>query len=285
MLRRIGWPVVMLLLTLSCAPVDAPRLKMPPPFTSTPDEEKNVDRLLARWEQWNAGVKTFDCRFKRWVYDSVFGRPDQPKYVDLGTIKYAAPDHSLVWIDQTENAGKQVPIEDARAEHWAFDGKSIFECSHAKRQIIERKLPPDSQGTNLVDGPLGFTFPIALFSPVFGPLARPFPFDAKAKALKEHYYVRQIAPPDGGHDEIVLEAYPRPSGPVCTFQKLQLICRASDMSPVAMKIVQVNGKNYVAYQFFDIVVNAPSTPSGDDPFHPAVPQGWQKVVNDLPAGP
>ena len=280
MMRRIGWTVVILLLVASCAPVKT--VKLPPPFKSTPDEEKNVDRLLARWEQWNAGVKTFDCRFKRWVYDAVFGRADQPKYVDLGTIKYAAPDHGLYRIDTTEKDGNQSPIDDARAEHWAFDGKSIFECNHVKRQIIERKLPPDFQGTNLVDGPLGFAFPAGLFSSVFGGLARPYPFDAKAKPLKEHYYLRETTPPDARHDEIWLEAYPRSSGLLCAFQKLQLIFRASDMSPVAIKIVQLNGKDSVVYQFFNIAVNASSTPPGDDPFHPALPHGWQKIAEEPP---
>ena len=53
--------------------------------------------------------------------------------------------------------------------------------------------------------------------------------------------------------------------------------RASDMSPFAMKITQPNGKDYVVYQFYDIVVNSPQKPS-DDPFHPALPKGWEKTV-------
>jgi TIGR03009 family protein len=277
-MQRIGWAIAILLLAASCAPVRTTSLRLPPPFRSTPDQEKNVDRLLARWEQWNAGVKTFDCRFKRWVYDTAFNKADVPKFVDLGTIKYAAPDHGLFRIDGTEKDGVECAIEDARAEHWVFDGKSLIECNYVKRQIIERRLPPDLQGTNLADGPLGFAFPAGMFSSVFGPLARPFPLDARAKEFKEHYYIRQIAPPDGQQDHICLEAYPRPSRLVSAFQKVQLICQASDMSPVAMKIVQANGKDYVAYQFFDVAVNASSTPSGDDPFHPAVPRGWQKTV-------
>jgi len=277
MMRRIGWPVAILLLTASCAPVKTVKLSLP--FKSTPDEEKNVDRLLARWEQWNAGVKTFDCQFKRWVYDTVFGRPDQPKSVDLGSIKYAAPDRGLYRIDKTEQDGKEVPIEDARAEHWAFDGKSIIECNHVKQQIIEHKLPPNFQGTKLVDGPLAFAFPAGVFSSIFGAPARPYPFAAKAKELKEQFYIREITPPAARRTEIWLEAYPRSSRIAAAFQKLQLIFRASDMSPYAMKMVQPNGKDYIVYQFFAVAVNSPPPPPGDDPFHPAVPRGWQKIAD------
>ena len=48
---------VLLLLLASCA--STPASKPPVPFRLTPDEQTSVDRLLDRWEQWNAGVKTF----------------------------------------------------------------------------------------------------------------------------------------------------------------------------------------------------------------------------------
>ena len=33
-----------------------------------------MDRVLNLWEQHNRDVKTFECEFKRWVYDLVFAR-------------------------------------------------------------------------------------------------------------------------------------------------------------------------------------------------------------------
>jgi hypothetical protein len=78
-------------------------------------------------------------------------------------------------------------------------------------------------------------------------------------------------------------------GDVCRSRRSQLRCallfRAADTSLVAMKIVQPSGKNYVVYQFFNIAVNGPPSPSGDDPFHPPVPFGWHKIVEEsLAAG-
>ena len=72
-----------------------------------------------------------------------------------------------------------------------------------RRQVKEHKLPPELQGGRLVDGPLAFGFPAALFSRISSffhsgpPLpARPFPFAANAKELKQQYYVRIVTPAD-----------------------------------------------------------------------------------------
>jgi TIGR03009 family protein len=282
-MRRISWLMVVSLCTVSCT--SAPAVKLPPPFKLTLDEEKNVDRLLARWEQWNAGIKTFDCRFKRWVADMGFGRPDEARYVEIGVLEYVAPDRLLFHVDTAEENGKEVPIEDRRAEHWAFDGTALIEYSHVERQVFEHKLPPNLQGKRLVDGPLTFpTFSTGLFWLGLAPPESgiPAPFSAKASDLKEQYYLRDVTPASE-HDRIWLEAYPRTSRLAADFHRLQLMFRASDMSPVAMKVIQPNGKDYRVYQFFDIVVNGPPSSPGADPFHATVPDGWQKTVEEPPA--
>ena len=107
-----------------------------------------------------------------------------------------------------------MPIEAERAEHWVFDGKSIWEYNSARKQVIEHRLPPELQGSRLVDGPLAFGFPVASFSGLLSLLGSPlppashFPFAAKAEELKQQYYIRTITPADR-HDEVWLEAYPR----------------------------------------------------------------------------
>lgn len=273
-MQHIGCLIVVMLLTVSCASGQAANL--PPPFQSTPDEEKKVDHLLARWEQWNAGVKTFDCRFKRWTYDTVFGPPNQPRYVELGVLSYSAPDHWMFRVDTADKNGREVPVEDTRAEHWVFDGKSLIEYNHAKHRVIEHKLPPEVQGRQLVDGPLTFP-PFAILSSVFGgPLPSSYPVSAKAGVLKAQYYLRTRTSADQP-DQIWLDAYPRTSAVASRLQRLQLIFPANDMSPYAMKIVQPNGKDYAVYQFFDIAVNSLPTHDGQ-PFNP----DWQRIVEEPP---
>ena len=203
-MRCSSWPIVMVLLAASCAPVRMANVKLTPPFHLTPDEEKNVNHLLARWEQWNAGVKTFDCRFKRWTYDPVFGRPDEPKFVDFGEIKYAAPDRTLYRVDKTEKDGKEVPIEDSRAEHLIFDSTSLILWDHATLKITEWKRAPTADGPKTLGGPLTL---------MLGPS---MVMGGEAKTLKDHYYFREITSRDTPRGQIWLEAYPRTGlAPAC----------------------------------------------------------------------
>jgi len=69
------------------APPPAPQA----PFQLSPKEELELGRMLQLWEQTSAGVKTFECKFKRWIYDPVFADPQKdpnaPVFVDLGSIK------------------------------------------------------------------------------------------------------------------------------------------------------------------------------------------------------
>ena len=168
----------------------APPQPPKPPFTLTAQEQAELDRVLSLWEERNHSVKTFDCRFKRWTYDTVFGPANQAKFIDMGAIKYAAPDRGLFRVDSTEKDGKEAPIEDARAEHWISDGKAIFIFNPTKKQLIEQRLPPELQGKAIANGPL------------------PFVFGAEAKKLKERYWIRVITPADV-KDHVWLEAYPR----------------------------------------------------------------------------
>lgn len=258
-----------------------------PPFTLTAEEQKGVDAALNRWEQWNSGVKTFDCRFKRWIYDSVFGTLDRPLRIDVGAIKYSAPDRLEYRLDVQETDGKQTPIADERAEHWMFDGKTIWEYSPAKKQVIEYKLMPELEGARFVDGPLSFAFPIQAYSwamTLFGIPTdpSPSPFSSNADELKRQYYLRKITPPHDVKGQICLEAYPRFKHQANCFQRLELVFTKPDMAPFALRITQPNGRDYTVYQFYDIKINGPSEQSNNDAFRPVVPSGWKMIFFQYP---
>jgi len=230
------------------------------PFRLTAEEQAPVDRVLQLWEQHSSQVKTFRCRFKRWVWDPVFGPPDRPKFEDLGTIRYQAPDKGLFQVEQTIRNGKAGAVEPERAEHWVCNGKSVFEYNHAKRQVIEYPLPPELQGQAITNGPL------------------PFLFGAKAEALRRRYFLRIITPPDLRGKQVWLEAYPRFQADAANFQRAHLILSLPDMTPFALNVYSPNGKNRTAYQFYDIKINEPTWWLGRNVFEGSVPLGWQKVV-------
>jgi hypothetical protein len=293
--RFAGWMVCVLLLPwASSAWAQAAKPDPPPPFQLTPDQQKSVDRALDRWQQWNSRVKTFDCRFKRWVYDGLFGQRDRqagellPKSIELGTIRYAAPDQMAFRLDMTEKSGKESPIDASRAEHWLLDGKSVFDYRARQMQVLEHKLPDGVRAGDLADGPLSFGFPFALLSRMIFSLrpgtplpTRPFPFSADAKGLQQQYYIREITPTDQ-RNQIWLEAFPRSqhiAGVLC--QKMVLVFNAGDMSPFALRIVQPNGKDYTVYQFYGVVVNDPASQTAAA-LQPTVPPGWRLVRDEPP---
>jgi TIGR03009 family protein len=241
----------------------APPQPPPPPFVLSPQQEAQVDRVLNQWEQRNREVRKFDCKFKRWTYDAVFGRPDQARFVEMGTIRYAAPDKGLFYLEAMERDGKKVPIEDSRAEHWICDGKAVFEYSPVKKKVTEHRLPKELQGKAIANSPL------------------PFLFGAEAQKLKQRYFLRLVTPAEV-RDQIWLEAYPRTQTDAANFIHAQFIISVQGMSPFALKIFQTD-KIQVVYQFWDIQINDPLGIFRGDPFRAFTPPGWQRDIDEPPA--
>lgn len=230
-----------------------------PPFVLTPQQQAEVDQVLDQWELRNKAVKKFESKFKRWTYDAVFGKPNVPKFVDLGSVVYAAPDRGLYAVEVTEDNGIQKAIGDDRAEKWICDGKAVFEYNYKTRKVIEHKLPPEQQGKAIANGPL------------------PFLFGSEARVLKQRYFIRLVTPPNV-QDQYWLEAYPRFQSDAANFNHAQFIINKQGMAPFALKMIEPN-KNSIVYQFYDVGVNIPPGLFGD-PLRPSLPFGWQKVLDN-----
>jgi TIGR03009 family protein len=240
----------------------------PPPFILTPQEEAQVDRVLNIWEERNKNIKTFDCGFKRWTYDLVFAKPNEPlkpKFIEVGVIRYAAPDRGLFRIDKEERDGKEVAIDDARAEHWLCDGTAVYQYLPARKRVEEHKLPAELRGKAIANSPL------------------PFLFGAEAQKLKQRYFIRIVTPRDVAQDQIWLEAHPRFQQDAANFRRATFVITVKDMSPFALEIVQPNGKDYITYRFDDIVVNDRLRIFQGNPFRPFTPWGWTMVPDQLPS--
>ena len=238
-----------------------------PPFTLTQQEEAQLDGVLKAWEQKSKDIKTFDCSFKRWEYDPVFPKPNAdpkaPAYIELGILKYAAPDKGVFRVLSTETSdGKVVPVEDDRADHWICDGKSVYQYLPKQKQLVEHKLPPEMQGKAIVDGPL------------------PFLFGADAQKLRQRYWIHIIPPPPNTQDVICLEAYPRYQQDAANFYSATLMLNVRDMTPKGLQIIQPNRKSKSSYVFYGVVVNDPLSFFHGNPFQPYTPRGWEKIVDD-----
>jgi len=204
----------------------------------TPQQQAELDRLLAAWETRNAAIKTWSCRFTKWEYNawSPVDAKGFPKQFaeSTGELKYAAPDKGSFRIKDTKQWNQQTGRYEPRAgevgEHWVCNGSSIYEFRHAEKQLRETKLPPELQGKAISDGPL------------------PFVFGAKADTLKKRYWMRIITPPNV-QGQSWLEARPRFQADAANFSKVELILLGRDLMPAAIQIYKPGGKDRDVYQF------------------------------------
>jgi TIGR03009 family protein len=236
------------------------------PFVLTESQQKLLDSILANWEQHSSKVNTFKCKFTRWDYDKAYGRKsDGLKAEGAGTIKYKSPDRGDYSVTElreyVEGKVDFVPRTDG-LDHWVCTGESIFEFVPDKKQLIERKLPPDMRGKAIADGPL------------------PFIFSAKADQLKQRYWMRDITPSKFVGKEIWLEAIPKRQQDAANFQRATIILTDPDFVPYALQIFLPDGKNNTAYEFKDPVTNDPLSFVKLDFTRPMTPIGWKKIVED-----
>ncbi|MFM9025524.1 MAG: TIGR03009 domain-containing protein [Planctomycetaceae bacterium] len=255
------------------AAVAPPAVAQPPALS--PQEQAQLDQLLAAWESRNAAVKTWSCTFRKWEYNAwspADAAGERLAFAEsTGELKYAAPDKGLFHVKASKQWSPEARRYEVRGgdagEHWVCNGESIYEFRHTERQLRETKLPPEMRGKAISDGPL------------------PFVFGAKADTLRKRYWMRIITPRDV-RDQIWLEALPRYQADAANFSKVELILQARDLMPFAIQIFKPGGQDRDVYQF------DPTTNLIDkgldlirDFARPAPPFGYTHVVEDASGPP
>lgn len=240
------------------------------PFQLTPEQQAGLIRVLRAWEERSDKVQTLSSEFVRLDYDPVFGQRDENQQLvpkeSKGEIKYAAPDKGLYHITETRvflgMEGKEPKFQILKdgGEHWVCDGAAIWEYNYPKKQLIERRLPPQMQGKAITDGPL------------------PFLFGAQADKLLDRYWMRIVTPPQV-KGQIWLEAFPKHQADAGNFQRATVILDSVTLFPQAIEVHLPNGKNRHVHQFQNNVVNELALLRffKGDFAKPALPSGWQKI--------
>jgi TIGR03009 family protein len=246
------------------------------PFRLTSEEEINLNKVLTDWEKAGRKIKTFDCKFRRWEYFPALARSkateDEPVHIDLGIIKFAAPDKGKYQVDSTfqflpDGAEKEAPIEENRAERYLCDGKSAFIYDPVKKCRHEHQLPPELCGKPLES----FLFPHFYILAI------------DAKKMRERFYLRLVTPKNT-KDLVWIEAFPRTGRDAARFQHLVIALEEGAMRPYALKVVMPGGRNWSSYKFYDVAINDPSQKS-PDAFQADTPKGWEKEVHPAQTAP
>jgi TIGR03009 family protein len=228
----------------------APARETPVPFVLSPQESAQLDAVLAGWEQRNKTVRTFECDFVRWRYDSIAKPGDQPLLKDQGVLKYAAPDRGLY------------EVQSDKPEKWICDGQSIFEYRYTEKKVVEYPLPPEGRGKAIADGPV------------------PFVFGADAAKLKQLYFIRVVTPRNVT-EEIWLQVLPRFQAQAANFQEVQILLKTNGMVPFAIQTYDPGGKSRTVYRLDNVAINRQfANFLGNNPFRGSVPWGWKHHVDE-----
>lgn len=253
------------------------------PFTITPEEEANLDRVLLDWQNMSGKVTTFESDFTRWDYDGVFGAPNVPARLASGVIKYAAPDkgsYEHVQIDPKDNK-KLDEANQKYNEKWICTGDAVFQFRYDLKQVREHKLPENMRGKAIADGPM------------------PFVFGVEAKKMRQRYWLRVTTPPDAAQqNQVWLEAYPKEAKDAANFYKIDVILtfivengQVVKLEPFAINLVMPNQKDRTVYRLGTQKVNTQLQGIQQwigNFIRPATPLGWShQLVEETapPAGP
>jgi TIGR03009 family protein len=252
------------------APGVAKNVAVVAPFKLTESQQNLLDQILLKWEKQSDKVKTFKCSFTRWEYDAAFGNPKESgqKSEGRGQIKYTAPDCGEYIVESLQEFDAATGVTRPKTEgldHWMCDGKAIFEFNADKKQLIERRLPPELHGKAISDGPL------------------PFIFGAKKEQLKRRYWMRDTTPKDQIGKTIWLEAIPKYQQDAANFQSATVILNDSDCMPDALRIFLPGGKSNTDYKFISCKTN--DLTAVFDFIAPKISplmyaKGWRHVVED-----
>ncbi len=241
------------------------------PFTLSPAEQAELDRVLANWEQVSQRINTFKCKFQRWQYNLQFGNPQEPWTYGTGVLKYKRPDQGVY---QVEEVRARIPApagqpakwgEPEVGEHWVCDGESLYELDHKQKLLKERPLLPEMQGTAIANGPLPFQI-----------------FGASQEKLKARYWLRVLPSGPQQQGKIMLQAFPRWQQDASNYRDVTLMLDAQTMHPEAVQVVDLN-KNRDSYRFTDIKINDPLSFVKGDFGAPRTPFGWKRVKEPIPS--
>lgn len=257
---------------------------MPPGFPLNALQQAAIDQVLDAWQNESANITTYSCNFERWEFVLAFSPRINGDVAPLnknhGELTYSKPDKGSFQITkiftyteltapadqpQAPKRGDWIEQTNAIGEHWACDGKSVYEFRADRKQVIERPLPPHAPGETILDGPL------------------PFLFGAEANKLKEKYWIR-IDDRINNPAQINLVAWPKTREQSGNFSQVDVILNRQLLLPEAMRVTLPN-KDWHVYIFkLDTAKkNAVLSRIQQALFsRPMVPGGWQHVVENLP---
>jgi len=206
------------------------------PFFLLPEEQRELDEFLARWERHSANFERYDVTFDLHMYDpTIPGAPlNQAHKVAFGYFKYNASPRRFVYAVEGEyQGGRQIKRDGDKnphifAEKVIIDDKSVHQYDYNAKTVRTINVPPEMMGKGIADSPL------------------PLIFGAKADDLKRRFSMRVVSFPDRD-DLICLQARPLLPEDQQEFKELEIFINKRALRAQGLRQSDINNKTYKTF--------------------------------------
>lgn len=232
-----------------------------------------LEAILKKWEESSAKIQRLTGYHQRYEYDSTFSVEKRSR----GTFLYEAPDKGNFVIEampiekgaktkMMDAEGKPYSIKSGTPERWVCDGKQILKIDDQAKTFERIPIPPESQGTNIIEGPL------------------PFLFGMKAEQAKKRYRL-QLDGERTTDSKVFLFAWPNRPEDLQNYQKATVIIQTQDFLPSAVELIHPSGNSRTVHIFSGLAVNKSRIIEnliGGDPLKPNL-KAYKEVIKNASA--
>ncbi|QGJ72396.1 Hypothetical protein PBC10988_41170 [Planctomycetales bacterium 10988] len=232
----------------------------------TPGEAAELDRILGAWEAQSSQIQNVSCVFTVWEDVPAYNK----KIERTGRMLYESPDRGAyeVQFEKVSNpeTGKDEWQSKKTLDHWACDGEAVYRVLHHEETVMVHPLPENLKGESIRNGPL------------------PFLFVAKARDLKQRYFLRPIRPEERAKGQVWLEVYPRYQQDAANFSRAEVILTEGQWLILGLKMYPPGGNTTITHVFTEYKINenggfidSLKKAWGGNPYAPH-PRGYSKKV-------
>lgn len=216
-----------------------------------------MNQLLEDWARSSAKIRRLECEHNRRVYDSTF----RVEKLSHGKVYFEYPDKGRIDVIPTEitrkmiddrlsgrvPAKKAVPAEGGEpvpfelqsdvAEKWICDGRMVYEIKEESKEVQAGQLPPQLQGTNIMESPL------------------PFLFGMPPEKARRRYQLEFLTPYDPASGEARISARPLQPQDAQSWSRADIILDLKTFLPRHVRLIDTAGTTEQVYSFIDFKVN------------------------------
>jgi len=211
-----------------------------------------LEQILEHWANASSRIEKLEGSHLRRVYDSVF----EVERLSEGQFWYERPDKGRIdvkptqvtqsMIDEREvpgakvrrkQNGKPFDLVPGKPEKWVCDGVRVFEIDEDKKSAQVAQLPPNMQGTSIMDSPL------------------PFLFGMPPEKAKERFHLSFSRPFDPKSGYAYITAKPKRNQDAASWSQADVILNLKNFLPHAIQLKDPPGTGITVYAFQDLKVN------------------------------